>query len=246
MTIIADKIYRLTSSLQRRIRTAVYSLGDQVYCPYCKWHGSEFLPAGARQTPNRLCPQCGSLERYRILLNLLKQEPVLAYPEIKVLEIAKKKCFADFCHSLPNVFYVSSDLQEPGAAVFTDLTQSGFANDVFEVIVCLHVFEHIRDDLQGFRELKRILRPGGVAMISVPLGGEVTFEDPTAHPEAYQRLFGQEDHVRVYGMDIVQRIESVGLTVSVIDAFSLIDTKTIRRQALKGDDRYFFRITKAT
>lgn len=165
-------------------------------------------------------------------------------PPVRLLDIAPKQCFRDFCRSMPYVTYVSSDLATPGAMVFSDLTSMGIATESFDIIICLHVFEHVQDDHSGFAELRRVLKPHGCGLLMVPLLGNSTFEDPNARPEDYERLYGQYDHVRWYGFDIVDRLEAVGLQVETIDMFSLFDERCRHHYALDGDDRYLFRISK--
>jgi hypothetical protein len=68
-------------------------------------------------------------------------------------------------------------------------------------------------------EFHRVLRPGGSAFIMVPVTVEETVEDPTlSDPAERERLFGQDDHVRRYGMDIVDRLDAAGFHVNVIRA----------------------------
>jgi SAM-dependent methyltransferase len=148
-----------------------------------------------------------------------------------------------FCESLPNVKYVSSDLMTKGAMIFSDLTQMGMASESFDLITCMHVMEHIPNDLAAFSEIGRLLKPNGFAIVVVPLKSEKTSEDPDARPEDYERLYGQNDHVRYYGMDIADRMRGVGLNVEVIDLLSLYPEDVLRRNALYGDDRYFFRLS---
>jgi SAM-dependent methyltransferase len=231
-------IQRLRRGLTRRYQRRIYGLGNQVECCYCNWTGLKFLPAGDRQAGNRLCPGCGSLERYRALYLYLKEHSNISFAPTTVLDVATKPCFRTFCQSLPNVRYVSSDLM-----IFSDLTQMGMASESFDIITCMHVMEHIPNDLGAFGEIARLLKPNGFAIVVVPLKSEKTLEDPDARTEDYERLYGQYDHVRYYGMDIVERMETVGLNVEVIDVFKTHSDQVLRRHGLYGDDRYFFRLS---
>jgi SAM-dependent methyltransferase len=161
-----------------------------------------------------------------------------------VLDVASKPCFRKFCQSLPNVKYLSSDLMTEGAMLFSDLTRMGLASNSCDIITCLHVMEHIPDDRAALAEIRRLLKPDGFAVVAVPLRGDETFEDPDAKPEDYERLFGQFDHVRFYGMDIVKRMHAAGLVVETIDILRAFPRETLERHALYGDDRYFFRLSK--
>ena len=98
--------------------------------------------------------------------------------------------------------------------VQTDLTQIGFADETFDVIYASHVLEHVQDDRQAMKEIFRILKVGGWAILQVPLSGETTYEDPRiVDPKEREQAFGQHDHVRVYGQDYYQRLTDVGFVV---------------------------------
>ena len=128
--------------------------------------------------------------------------------------------------------------------LWSDLTQMGMSRDSFDLIICFHVLEHINNDRAAFSELGRILKPGGTGLLMVPLRGDTTFEVPGTHPDDYEHLYGQHDHVRWYGMDIVERIRSADLSVEVLDMFELLGSDTCQRYALYGDDRYVFCFSK--
>jgi SAM-dependent methyltransferase len=96
--------------------------------------------------------------------------------------------------------------------VAADLERLPFEDASFDRVLCVHVLEHVRDDAAALLELHRILRPGGEALIMVPLYGDATDEDPDAPADERVRRFGQADHVRLYGAaDLRARIEQAGL-----------------------------------
>lgn len=234
---------RFRKIFERRILARLYGLARNVTCPYCGWTGWKFLPAGAKLQPNRLCPRCGSLQRYRMLLLYLQQQKTLDHP-IRVLDLAPRDCFRNQMQQIDHITYLSSDLDSPSSMVWSDLTQMGMGRDIFDLIVCFHVLEHVANDRAAFSELGRILKPGGFGLLMVPLRGNTTFEVPGAHSDDYERLYGQNDHVRWYGIDIAERIRSVGLSVEVLDMFQLFSPEVCQRHALYGDDRYVFRFSK--
>jgi len=178
-----------------------------------------------------------------LYLYIMQHTPLLRKP-VRLLDIAPKRCFTQFCRRLPNITYISSDLMTNGATVFSDLTRMGMASVSFDIIVCLHVIEHILDDRAAFAEIGRLLKPDGFGLVMVPIEGQKTFEDPDACPEDYDRLYGQHDHVRRCGMDIVERMQSAGLRVEALDMFEVFSPDMIRTYALDGDDRYFFCVRK--
>jgi SAM-dependent methyltransferase len=206
-------------SLAERVRY----LGRKVECPICSkrfrsfapelWDGTRWHGAAVR------CPACGSRPRHR-LLALVLDEDGLIDPTTDVLHFAPEPVLADRLRAGVRR-YVSADL-EPGAAdVVADITALPFDHQSFDVIVCSHVLEHVPDDGAAMRELHRVLRSPGVAFVQTPVNYEQaqTFEDPAAGDPA-DRLarFSQADHVRVYGVDLQDRLNAAGFSVTVRDA----------------------------
>lgn len=114
--------------------------------------------------------------------------------------------------------YVSFDLRSPLAKVHGDICDLPFPANSFDAILCNHVLEHVMEDRRAMAELRRVLRPGGWAMLQVPWDAEreVTYEDPSiVTPEERVLHFDQSDHVRVYGRDYVTRLEEAGFSVIV-------------------------------
>lgn len=177
------------------------------------------------------------------MLPLLLRRELPARGAMRVLELAPKACFTRFCETQPGWQYVSSDLASPTAMVRGDLRTMPFAANSFDVIVCMHVLEHIHEDGPSFREIGRLLKPDGIGVICVPLHGYDTQEG--APPSEWLRLYGQEDHVRFYGLDIEKRMQQNGLTVRRIDTRGYFAPAELSRHALVGDDRFLFLVGKA-
>lgn len=241
MQLFTKKVRQVGKRLKRRVQSRLFALGSSVECTFCGWTGFRFLPAGLRRDPNRLCPFCGSIERYRMLPLMLGRE-LFDRESIRILELAPKPCFRDYSKAQRGWSYVSSDLSSPVAMVRGDLREMPFATNSFDVIVCLHVMEHIHEDGAAFSEIARLLSPSGFGIIGVPLQGETTQEG--APPSEWLRLYGQDDHVRYYGMDVVQRMANAGLSTRTIDAHAYFSPFERRRYALDGDDRYIFVVRK--
>jgi len=235
---------RLRKRIQSILLPRVYALGKRVSCPCCGWQGWKFLPAGVNNASNRLCPKCGSLERFRMLLSYLGTKTEVLSNPINLLEIAPVECLGSYLQALETVNYVSSDLNSSKAMVWSDLTKMGFADGLFDLIICIHVLEHIPDDRSAFMELKRMLSPAGFGLLMVPIRGNKTLEIPDAKPKDYEKLYGQHDHVRFYGLDIVQRMVAAGLRVEVLDMFQVFDHLSCEKYGLYGDDQYIFKFSK--
>jgi len=85
-----------------------------------------------------------------------------------------------------------------------------FSDHSFDVIICCHVLEHIRDDRKAMQEILRVLKPNGWAIIQVPIWAENTVEDPSVAKDQYEMLYGHRGHVRRYGIDYPDRLREVG------------------------------------
>jgi len=193
----------------------------------CGNHYRKFLPYGrlnARE--NALCPGCLSLERHRLTWLWLKEKTDFFTSQKAVLHIAPENCFIGPFRKQHGSGYVTADIESPLADVRMDIMAMPFTEGSFDVIFCSHVLEHVRDDIRAMQEIRRVLKPGGWAILQVPFFAPIpdrTFEDPSV-TDAFQRekLFGQSDHVRRYGRDFASRIASSGLMVKEDDfAFSL-------------------------
>lgn len=188
--------------------------GSECYDPVNKKSYRLFLPYGyGKQRSNALCPGTFSLERHRQLWLWLENETDFFSKKLSVLHIAPEQCFISRFKKQKNLDYVTADLHSPIVDVKADICHLPFADNAFDVILCNHVLEHIPDDAKAMRELYRVLRPGGFGVLQVPLKNSLdkTFEDPgITDPKERQRLFGQYDHVRQYGMDYFHRLEEAG------------------------------------
>jgi predicted SAM-dependent methyltransferase len=120
--------------------------------------------------------------------------------------------------SASNLSYVSADLAMPAAMIKADIQRLPFRNNSFDVILCLHVLEHVTDDIQAMKELYRTLTPSGWGIMQVPIDKtrNTTFEDRRiVSPEEREAAYGQDDHVRSYGLDYKNRLEKFGFSVRV-------------------------------
>jgi SAM-dependent methyltransferase len=202
------------------INNAFYK-GVKYYCPICGKGYKRFLPGPDKIKSNSKCPGCSSLERHRLLWLYLVNERKILDSKIKLLNIAPDYATQNKIKKLVNIDYTSVDLESSLAMKKADLTNLPFVNNMFDAIICYHVLEHIEDDLKAMSELFRVLKQGGWAILQSPIDDEreETFEDYIiTSPQERKKIFGQEDHVRIYGKDYFIRLRTAGFDVTE-DAF---------------------------
>jgi SAM-dependent methyltransferase len=190
--------------------------GSAVTCPICETSYRKFLPYGrinARE--NALCPNCQSLERHRLIWLYLQEQTDFFKTEKDILHVAPEDCFIHRFEKRNGDKYITADIESPLAKVKMDIHQIPFEENRFDVVLCNHVLEHVKDDIKAMQEIYRVLKPGGFAIIQVPFFAPleaVTFEDNSiTNKRERERIFGQDDHVRKYGTDYPQRIAKSGL-----------------------------------
>jgi SAM-dependent methyltransferase len=181
----------------------------------------KFLPYGyENQRENVLSPSTLSLERHRLLWLYLKNETELFNAPLKLLHFAPEQAFYKRFRKMKNLEYTTTDLNSPLADVKADICDLPFEDNSFDFILCNHVLEHIPDDTKAMEELYRILKPGGTAILQIPqdLSRENTFEDNSITSRKERaKIFGQYDHVRVYGRDYFDKLRSIGFKVQEVD-----------------------------
>lgn len=199
-----------------------------------------FLPYGyGKQRNNVLSPSSLSLERHRLLWLYLKNETDFFSVEKKVLHFAPEQAFYKRFRKMSNLDYVTTDLNSPLADVKADICHLPFKDNEFDIILCNHVLEHIPDDTKAMEELYRILKPGGFGVFQIPqdLNRETTFEDDSITDKKERaKIFGQYDHVRIYGRDYFDKLRSVGFKVEEVDYTARLSEDDIIKYCLaKGE-----------
>ena len=202
----------------------------------------KMLPYGyGKQRENALSPSTLSLERHRLMWLFLRDETdfFTSTKKLKTLHIAPEQCFLSIFKKQQNLEYVTSDLESPIADVKADICNLPFEDNSFDVIFCNHVLEHIPDDTKAMQELFRVMKKGGFGIFQVPqdLKRDITFEDNSITDKKERaKIFGQYDHVRVYGKDYFDRLREIGFKVNEIDYTKKIALKKLERFCLmKGE-----------
>jgi SAM-dependent methyltransferase len=221
-----------------------FHAGHQVECPCCGSQFRAFARAGIPSRPNAECLACGALERHRLeYLYLRNETPLFSGQNHKVLHVAPEPALRRVLASAASIRYVTADLMAHDVDVRMDVTSIPFPDGSFDFILCNHVLEHVPDDRRAMREFHRVLSPDGQAILQVPISMSrvSTFEDSTAtKPRERERLFGQYNHVRRYGRDIVDRLLEVGFTVNVEEYGRRLKPELVQRHRLQLGDDYFF------
>jgi len=191
---------------------------------------------------NSTCPRCSSSDRERLIYLYLKNKTELFYKDIKVLHVAPERNLQRVLMAHPNIDYLCADLDSAFTMVKMDITNIKYENNFFDVIICNHVLEHIINDRIAMSELYRVLKPGGWAILQVPLSLSLnkTYEDPkVTTPEEREKVFGQKDHVRIYAKDYKDRLEKIGFIVDINSYVNELDEFTIHKyQLLKEENIY--------
>jgi len=206
--------------------------GIQHYCNICKsgiraWkplgldlpviREKKIIGAGRRNT---LCPVCFSSDRTRLLYWFLSEKiKVFGHP-LYLLHVAPELPLRKIFEQDKVLDYLTADLMQEDVMVKMDLTDIQYPDATFDAILCNHVLEHIPDDRRAMKELYRVLKPGSWAILQVPISAvlDQTFEDPAVvKPKDRENVFGQLDHVRIYGADYTHRLKSAGFRVDIYD-----------------------------
>lgn len=200
----------------------------------------KFLPYGyENQRDNVLSPSTLSLERHRLLWLYLQNETDFFTAPKKVLHFAPEQAFYKLFRKQKNIDYTTTDLNSPLADVKADICNLPFKDNEFDVIFCNHVLEHIPDDTKAMQELYRVLKKGGMAILQIPqdLSREKTFEDNSiTDPKERAKIFGQYDHVRIYGRDYFDKLRSIGFRVIEEDYTQKISPELVDKYRLaKGE-----------
>ncbi len=199
-----------------------------------------FLPYGyEKPRENVLSPSTLSLERHRLLWLYLKNQTDFFTAHLKVIHFAPEQAFYKRFRRLKNLDYTTTDLNSPLADIKADICNLPFDSNSFDVILCNHVLEHIPNDVKAMQELFRILRPGGWGILQIPqdLARKVTYEDDSiVDKKERAKIFGQYDHVRIYGRDYFDKLRAVGFIVEEVDYTGDIALEEIEKYRLaKGE-----------
>lgn len=222
--------------LQRKIRRflAGWLPGGEYECTICEYHVRRFLPYrdGARpplmealdvigsDIRNFECPRCGAHDRERHLVQYCRAMNLLdAIREKHILHVAPERHFSGYIKARRPATYVPCDLYPQSNEIArVDILNMEFPSASFDIVIANHVLEHVADDMIAIREIHRVLKPGGYTIMQTPYSSKLrtTWQDAgIKDPQARLHAYGQEDHTRLYGQDIFDRIASAGFRAEI-------------------------------
>lgn len=259
-SLIYDTVRKRGKVLKRAIKLPHY-LGTKYQCPVCGvglrafrpmwksyWRDVEIYqpvhPAESMETLNLeafTCPRCDAFDRDRLTAIYL-ENAFAGFDRnrtYRLLEFAPGDALHKKLKSLPFIAYRSADLSRKTVDERVDMTDmAAYADGSLDVVLCSHILEHIPDDRKAMRELRRVLKPDGFAIVLVPLvvGVDETHEDPSMDTlELCWKYFGAGDHVRQYGkQDFIERLEAAGLRVEQL-GISHFEAETFRRAGIAAN-----------
>lgn len=212
--------------------------GNQFTDPIDNQSFRMFLPYGyGTQRNNVLSPSTLSLERHRLLWLYLKNETdfFTSKTKKKVLHFAPEQAFYQRFRNQKNLDYTTTDLLSPLADVKADICDLPFEDNSYDLILCNHVLEHIPDDTKAMQELYRVLKPGGMGIFQIPqdLSRATTFSDDSITDQKERaKIFGQYDHVRIYGLDYFDTLRNIGFKVVAEDYTRKISPELVKQFCL--------------
>lgn len=223
--------------------TKILYRGKARWCPVCEKSSGKFKTFGIVLREDAQCMFCGALERHRFVwLYFRKMTNLFDETPKKMLHVAPEQCFESRLRSCLGQSYITADLLDPRAMVRMDITNIQYPDEYFDVIYCSHVMEHVQDDKRAMSEFYRVLKSDGWAILLVPITADKTFEaSSVVDPSERLRIFGQEDHVRRYGTDYIDRLEEAGFKVKASHVFDLFEKSDVERLGLtpaSGDIYY--------
>jgi SAM-dependent methyltransferase len=236
---IKTPLKKVLSKDSRIFLRRCYYFGVRYHCSVCNSHVRTMFTSGypfsvlkdldvigGETIPFDVCPVCFSNSRVRLLSEYLMREIKIDSftSRISVLHVAPEPDILYRLRKKP-IDYIAADISpekysDIGAVAYCDVTAIDQPDERFDLIICSHVLEHVRDDRLAIRELFRVLKPGGIAILQVPISAflERTIEDPClTDPRERERRFGQHDHIRIYGADFPTRLRDGGFSFETFD-----------------------------
>lgn len=230
------------------LRIAFVWSGDRYEDPISGKTYRKLLPYGrVNPRPNALAPHSLSLERHRTVWLFMQRHTEFFTAKVRMLHLAPEYCYLRLFKKQPNLDYVTGDLVSPWADHHFDVHAIPFEDNSFDVLMANHLLEHVDKDRDVMREFFRVLKPGGWAILQVPIdySNPNTEEDRSiTDPRELERLYWQSDHLRLFGhADYPARLREAGFEVEVVDVADEVGAELAKRYCL-GEERYVYFVRK--
>jgi SAM-dependent methyltransferase len=212
----------------------------ELYCPVCGSHeGFDPIPISylvqfqqyefvhnlfdieTLNMANYTCRQCSCTDRERLYALFFETEMITA--ATRVLDFAPGAAFITWAKNKFLQGYQTADLYKDEVDIHVDIAaMTDIPGQSLDYLICSHILEHVPNDKAAMQEIRRVLKPGGKALVMVPIIRSI--QDTTENVEntdpAFRwKHFGQEDHVRWYGKsDFIKRLQHAGLKVEELGA----------------------------
>lgn len=231
-------ITALLKNVARKARSRaerIWYAGDSVTCNICQRSSRTWLYG---RYAGR-CPGCRCATRTRVLWWYLTREVKLG--EKQTLHFAPEVPLEANLRRSHLRRYVTADFRNPKADLQVDIQALPFADGAFDLVLCSHVLEHIRDDRLAMRELRRVCSPGGSVLIMVPQSDATKTREDLSElsPEIRKERFGEIDHLREYGQDLGELLTSAGFTVVTFEPADSISPAARLRHGLADNQTIF-------
>ena len=207
-------------------------------CPLCG-HTGLFAMFGHPPRFDARCGTCGSLERHRQSALWFLRNDVFG-PDHRVLHFAPERQLTAMIRPEVAVYETADLSPRLDVTHHVAIEETGLPDASYHRIVCNHVLEHV-DDRRALAEMFRLLVPGGIAFVMTPVveGWAETYENPAiTQPRDRLLHFGQNDHVRLYGRDIRDRIRAAGFELS---EFVAVEPDVARYGLVRGETLFIAR-----
>lgn len=200
------------------------------------FHSKKIAGAGKRRGG---CAVCGSSDRARFVYYIMENfTGILNESTCSILHFAPELAISEKLRAIHGNQYISADIVSERADVVADITELQFEEEQFGYVICNHVMEHVYEESKAFLEIRRCLQPGGILIFTAPIcWSQNTYEDDSVVTASDKiKYYGQEDHVRLYGNDIVERIASYGFDVELLRCNEIINEKEIKKFGFLKED----------
>lgn len=234
---LTQLVQRIIPKDARPFAAGLYWLGSRRQCPICGWPARAFRPLSVNPDFPERCSRCGSLARHRLLWLFLQRQTNLFKAPLKVLHFSPEACFIGKFSSLQNLDYTTADV-EGGYTTWMetlDVTAIAKPDETYDAVICLHVLQAVEDDRKAMRELFRVLKPGGWAILNSRLDtdAERTRPNPDLPPPEVRAQSVQQDFAfRIYGRDFADQLREAGFDVDVVSFGQSLSPKEIERYYL--------------